>query len=106
MIYREMGPDEQALDWKITKAVMADRVLMKTLMDCQSKGEKYAVIAMVEAGEMKEAYVSPEAAVKKNFPFNAIGHAFDYYSINSGVCIVTVRDGAVSVSVNGLVGNL
>jgi hypothetical protein len=88
------------------KTVLSDRVLMKTLMDCQSKGEKHAVIAMVEAGVLKESYVSPESAVKKNFPFNAIEHAFDYYSINSGVCIVTVRDGAVSVSVNGLVGNL
>ncbi len=106
LIYKEIGPDEQEMDWRITKTVLSDRVLMKTLSDCQSKGEKHAIVAMVESGKLAEAYVSPEASVKKNFPFNAVEQAFEYYSIEGGVCLVIVRDGKVVVSVNGIVGNM
>jgi hypothetical protein len=103
-VYREMGPDEEALDWRITKAVMSDPVLMKTLQDSQSGGEKHAVVALVEGGEFKEAYVSPEKAVKEMFPFDPVRQAFESYTTEGGVCLVIVRDGAVAVSLNGIVG--
>lgn len=104
--YQDIGPDEREMDWRITKAVLSDRVLMKTLSDCQSRGEKHAVVAMVESGQLKEAYVSPESSVKKNFPFNAVEQAFDYYIIEGGVCLLIVRDGKAVISVNGIVGNM
>jgi hypothetical protein len=104
LIYEEMGPGEQALDWRITKALLSDRVLMKTLSDCQTKGEKHAVVAMVESGQLKEAYVSPESSVRKNFPFNAVEQALEYYTIEGGVFLIIVRDGKVVASVNGIVG--
>ena len=103
-VYREMGPDEEALDWAITKAVMSDLLLMKTLEDSQSGGEKHAVVAIVEGGALKEAYVSPERAVKEMFPFDAVHRAFASYTIQGGVCLVIVRGGAVAVSLNGIVG--
>jgi hypothetical protein len=106
LIYKEIGPEEQELDWRITKAVLSDRTLMKTLSDCQSRGEKHAVVALVESGSLKEAYVSPEPSVKKNFPFGAVEQAFEFYSIEGGVCLVIVRDGKVVASVNGIVGNM
>jgi hypothetical protein len=73
--YQEMGPEEESLDWSVTRRVLADAQLMKTLEASQSAGEKHAVIALVQAGELKETYVSPEGAVRKNFPFNEIGRA-------------------------------
>jgi hypothetical protein len=103
-VYREMGPAEEALDWRITRTVMGDPVLMKLLQDSQSGGEKHAIVAVVENGVFKEAYVSPERAVKEMFPFNAIRQAFDYYTTGGGVCLVIVRDNAVAVSLNGLMG--
>ena len=60
LVYQEMGPDEQDLDWRVTRSVMADATLMGTLQDAQSSGEKHAVIALVEESQLKEAYVSPE----------------------------------------------
>ena len=102
--YREMGPEEQELDWRVTRSVMSDRVLMKTLQDSQSSGEKHAVVALVEKGVLVDAYVSPEAAVKKSYPFNAVGHAFEFYDPESGVCLLIVRDGKVVISVNGIIG--
>lgn len=103
-VFREMGPDEQALDWRVTRAVMSDAVLMKTLQDSQSGGEKHAVIAVVESGELKEAYVSPEKAVLEKFPFDPVRQAFSVYTIDGGVCLLIVRDGKVAVSLNGLIG--
>ncbi len=100
--YQEMSPEESALDWNVTTRVMSDRVLMKTLGDSQSQGEKHAVIALVEKGELKETYVSPEAAVKKSFPFNAVEQAFDAYDIGDGVCLLIVRDNKAVISINGL----
>ena len=102
VVYREMSPDEQELDWRITRKVMSDAVLMQTLQAAQSEGEKHAVIAMVENGELKETYVSPEAAVKRSFPFNPVTQAFDFYEINKGVCLLIVRDGKAVISVNGI----
>lgn len=100
--YEEMGPEEEALDWTVTRRVMADAQLMKTLEASQSGGEKHAVIALVQAGDLKETYVSPEAAVKKNFPFNAVEQAFDAYSVGRGVCLLIVRDNKVVISINAL----
>ena len=28
LVYQEMGPDEQDLDWRVTRSVMADATLM------------------------------------------------------------------------------
>src|SRR5208283_1692167 len=102
LIYQEMSQEESTLDWHVTTTVMADRTLMKTLEESQSQGEKHAVIARVENGVMREAYVSPESAVKRNFPFNAVEQAFHYYDARDGVCLVIVRDHKVAISVNGL----
>ena len=102
LIYQEMSQEESTLDWHVTTTVMSDRTLMKTLEESQSLGEKHAVIARVENGVMKEASISPESAVKRNFPFNAVEQAFQYYDARDGVCLVIVRDHKVAVSVNGL----
>jgi hypothetical protein len=102
LVYQEMSAEENALDWQVTRKVMSDRVLMKTLEESQESGEKHAVVARVEAGALKEAYVSPEAAVKKLFPFDPIQQAFEYYDRRDGVCLVIVRDGKVVVSINGV----
>ncbi len=101
-VYSEMGPEEQELDWKVTRKVLADATLMKTLQESQSGGEKHAVIAVVKEGELAEAYVSPEAAVRSRFPFPPVEQAFDYAAVNVGVCLVIVRDNRVAVSLNGI----
>ncbi len=100
--YQDIGPDERAMDWRITARILSDRVLMKTLEDSQAAGEKHAVVARVEHGELKEAYVSPEAAVKKSFPFNAVEYAFSAYQVGRGVCLVLVRDNKAVISINGI----
>ncbi len=101
-VYQEMGPDEQDLDWTITRQVMKDHVLLSTLLDAEQSGEKHAVVAVASNGELKETYVSPESAVKEKFAFNAIDDAFDFYVPGHSVCLVIVRDQRVVVSVNGL----
>jgi hypothetical protein len=101
-VYKEMAPDEEALDWQITRQVMADEVLMKTLEGSQAQGEKHAVIAMVEQGKLVETSISPEAAVKKRFPFDPVSLAFQYYDVKDGVCLVIVRDGNVVISINAV----
>ena len=102
LIYQEMSQEESALDWHVTTTVMSDKILMKTLEESQSLGEKHAVIARVENGVVRETSISPESAVKRNFPFNAVQQAFDYYDARDGVCLVIVRDHKVAISVNGL----
>jgi len=102
LVYQEMSEEENALDWRVTRQVMADRVLMKTLEDCQASGEKHAVIARVQEGALTEAYVSPEAAVRAQFPFNPVEQAFAHYDVRDGVCLVIVRDGKVVISINGV----
>ena len=104
LVYREMGPEEQELDWRVTKSVLADATLMKTLQNAQSTGQKHAIVALVEQGELKEAYVSTETAVKASYPFNPVQQAFDFYDPLNGVCLVIVRDGKVVISINGLIG--
>jgi hypothetical protein len=100
--YQEMGPDEESLDWSVTRRVFADAQLMKTLEASQSGGEKHAVIALVQAGELQETYVSPEEAVRKSFPFNAVEQAFDAYQVGRGVCLLIVRDNKAVISINAL----
>jgi len=100
--YADMEPGESALDWSVTKRVMADPVLMGTLQASQSAGEKHAVIAIVKEGVLVETYVSPEAAVKKSFPFNAVTQAFDAYRAGAGVCLLIVRDNKAVISINGM----
>jgi hypothetical protein len=102
IVYQEMSPDERMLDWRITRQVMSDAVLMNTLHASQAQGEKHAVIALVENGELKETYVSPEQAVKKNFPFEPVTRAFDFYDAKGGVCLLIVRDGKAVISVNSV----
>ena len=102
-IYQEMSREESSLDWRITARVMSDKVLMRTLEESQSSGEKHAVIALVEDGELKEVYVSPEAAVKKSFPFDPVRQAFEAYTADKGVCLVIVRDNKAVISINGVV---
>jgi hypothetical protein len=102
VVYQEMTPEEQMLDWRITRKVMSDTVLMQTLQAAQSEGEKHAVIALVENGQLRESYVSSEASVKKSFPFNPVMQAFDFYQVNKGVCLLIVRDGKAVISVNGI----
>jgi len=102
IVYMEMSPEEHMLDWRITRKVMSDTVIMETLQASQSQGEKHAVIAMVENGQLTETYVSPETAVKKNFPFDPVMQAFDFYQVNKGVCLLIVRDGKAVISINGI----
>jgi hypothetical protein len=102
LVYQEMSSEENALDWGITKKVMSDRVLMKTLEESQANGEKHAVIARVEEGVLKETYVSPETAVRRQFPFSPVEQAFAYYHSRDGVCLVIIRDGKVAISINGV----
>jgi hypothetical protein len=102
VVYKEMSPEESSLDWSVTSRVLADSVLMRTLQDSQSGGEKHAVIALVERGELIESYVSPETAVKKKFPFNPVRQAFDAYDPAYGVCLLIVRDNKAVISINGL----
>jgi hypothetical protein len=102
LVYREMGPEENALDWSVTSHVMGDRVLMTTLQASQAQGEKHAVIAIVEDGRLRETYVSPASAVLKAYPFDPVKQAFDYYDPSGGVCLLIVRNDAVSISINGL----
>jgi hypothetical protein len=104
VIYQEMSPEERVLDWRITRQVMSDSVLMNTLHASQAQGEKHAVIALVTNGQLKEAYVSSEQAVKKGFPFNPITQAFDYYEVSDGVCLLIVRDGKAVISLNSIRG--
>ena len=102
MVYQGMSPDERMLDWRITRQVMSDKVLMNTLHASQAQGEKHAVIAMVENGELSETYVSPEPAVRKNFPFDPVAQAFDFCDAKGGVCLLIVRDGKAVISVNSV----
>ncbi len=102
LVYREMGPEEHDLDWSITSRVMRDRVLMTTLQASQAQGEKHAVVAVVESGELKETWVSPESAVIKAYPFEPVRQAFAAYDPRGGVCLLVVRDNAVAISINGL----
>ena len=81
---------------------MADAVLMRTLEQSQSSGEKHAVIALVERGELRETYISPESAVRKSFPFEPVREAFDAYDPNHGICLLIVRDARAVISINGL----
>lgn len=104
LVYKEMGPDEQELDWRVTKSVMSDGTLMGTLHNAQSTGQKHAVIARVEKGALVEIYVSPESAVKTSYPFNAVEQAFALYDPSNGVCLVIERDGKVVISINGILG--
>lgn len=100
--YKDMGPDERALDWRITTRVMSDKTLMETLEASQATGVKHAVIARVQKGELVEAYVSPEEAVKKGFPFDPVGQAFAAYEAGKGVCLLIVRDGKAVISINSV----
>ena len=100
--YQDIEPSERAMDWRVTTRVLSDRTLMKTLQDSQAGGEKHAVVARVEHGELVETYVSPESAVKKNFPFNAVQQAFDAYRLGRGVCLLLVRDNRAVISINGV----
>jgi hypothetical protein len=102
LVYGEISKDERDLDWQVTRRIMADRVLMQTLQDSQTAGEKHAIIALVKDGMLQEAYVSPRSAVEKQFPFDPIREAFEYYDVRDGICLVIVRDGKVAVSVNGI----
>jgi hypothetical protein len=102
VVYQEMSPEEHMLDWRITRQVMSNAVLMNTLHASQAQGEKHAVIALVENGELKETYVSPEQAVKKSFPFDPVMQAFDFYETKGGVCLLIVRDGKAVISVNSV----
>jgi hypothetical protein len=102
IVYEEIGPAERELDWSVTRRVMSDRVLMRTLEACQAGGEKHAVVARVEKGVLVEAYVSPEQSVKAGFPFGAVEQAFDAYEIGTGVCLLIVRDNRAVISINGL----
>lgn len=101
-VYEEMGPEEQDLDWSVTRQVMKDQQLLSTLLDAEEGGEKHAIVALVSQGEVKDLYVSPESAVKEKFPFNPISDAFDFYVPGHSVCLVIARDNRVVVSVNGL----
>jgi hypothetical protein len=103
VVYQDMSAEENALDWRITTRVMSDAVLMKTLQESQSTGEKHAVVAIVEGGALTEAYVSPAEAVKKNYPFAPVSQAFEAYTIDRGVCLLIVRDGRAVISINGIV---
>jgi len=100
--YQDIGPDERAMDWRVTTRIMSDKVLMKTLQESQAGGEKHAVVARVENGELQEAYVSPEAAVRKSFPFHAVEDAFAAYQAGRGVCLLLVRDNKAVISINGV----
>jgi hypothetical protein len=51
---------------------------------------------------LAETSISPEAAVKKRFPFDPVNRAFQYYNIKDGVCLVIVRDGKVAISLNAI----
>lgn len=104
LVYREMGPEEQELDWRVTRTVMADATLMGTLQNAQGTGQKHAVIARVRNGEIVEMYVSPEGAVKTTYPFNAVEQAFELYDPSNGICLVIERDGKVVISINGIIG--
>ncbi len=104
LVYEDMGPEEQELDWRVTRSIMADATLMGTLQNAQSTGQKHAVVALVERGELKEAYVSPQDAVQNAYPFGAVRNAFSVYLPSSGVCLVIVRDGRVVISINSIVG--
>ena len=103
LVYREITAEESALDWRITTRVMSDAVLMKTLQESQSTNEKHAVVAIVEAGVLTEAYVSPAEAVKKGYPFDPVLQAFDAYRTDRGVCLLIVRDRKAVISINGIV---
>ena len=46
--------------------------------------------------------MSSELAVKKNFPFNPVMQAFDYYDVQHGVCLLIVRDGKAVISLNSI----
>lgn len=100
--YEDIGPEERAMDWRVTRQVMSDPVLMKLLQDSQAAGEKHAVVARVEDGQLVEAYVSPESAVKKGYPFNAVEQAFAAYHAGRGVCLLLVRDNKAVISINGV----
>jgi hypothetical protein len=102
LVYQEMSEEENVLDWQVTRTVMSDRVLMKTLEESQASGEKHAVVARVEEGTLRETYVSPETAVKRLCPFGPVEQAFEYYDPKDGVCLVIIRDGKVVISINGL----
>jgi hypothetical protein len=56
----------------------------------------------VENGELSETYVSPEPAVRKNFPFDPVAQAFDFCDAKGGVCLLIVRDGKAVISVNSV----
>jgi hypothetical protein len=103
LVYQDMTPEESAMDWSVTRRVMADTVLMKTLEESQSSGEKHAVVAIVENGVLTEAYVSPADAVKKSYPFAPVAQAFDAYEVDRGVCLLIVRDRKAVISINGIV---
>jgi hypothetical protein len=102
VIYQDMGPDERTLDWRITSRILSDKVLMETLEASQSTGTKHAVIARVQKGELVEAYVSPEEAVKKGFPFDPVEQAFAAYQAGRGVCLLIVRDNKAVISINSV----
>jgi hypothetical protein len=101
VIYEEMSPAESELDWSVTRRVLSDGVLMATLEAAQAGGEKHAVIALVTNGEITEIYVSPESAVNRNYPFEAVKQAFSVYD-KGGVCLLIVRDGKAVISINGM----
>ncbi len=86
----------------MTSRVLADAVLMRTLEDSQSGGEKHAVIALVEHGVVRETYVSPESSREKELPLQRGAAGLRRLRISDGVCLLIVRDGKAVISINGL----
>jgi len=82
--------------------VLSDAVLMRTLEESLRR-EKHAVIALVEHGELRESYVSPNRPVISGISrSNAVRQAFDAYDIADGVCLLIVRDNKAVISLNAL----
>jgi hypothetical protein len=100
VVYQDMAPDEEQLDWTVTRRVFGDAVLMRTLKAAEDAGEKHAVVALVEHGELRETFVSSREAVERQYPFNPVRHAFEAYEPGDGVCLLIVRDGKAVISIN------
>lgn len=90
--YKDLSLSENVIGQEVIAWLLGDDEVMEMVMGFHDRGTRCAVVVWLEDGEVVNAYISDETAVRDQFDLPRVREALSAYDPARSICVVVVRE--------------
>jgi hypothetical protein len=90
--YKDLSLSENVIGQEVIEWLLGDDEVMELVVGFHDRGTRCAVVVWLEHGEVVNAYISDETAVRDQFDLPRVKEALTAYDPTRSFCVIVVRE--------------